>query len=153
MVLTNSRELIICGDFNVNFMEDTTHKKMLNSFLATFGQYPTIDFPTRIYNNSTTTIDNIFINKVNLNNFTVYPCINGLSDHDAQIIVLHNIVLMKHEKQLSFYRRFNAEAVMDLNIKLSYESWEDVLSHNDVNMSFNTFLNIYLTLFLFKFSH
>ena len=151
MVLTNSRELIICGDFNVNFMGDTTHKKMLNSLLATFGLYPTIDFPTRIYNNSMTTIDYIFINKVNLNNFTVYPCINGLSDHDAQIIFLHDIVLTKHEKQLSFYRRFNAEAVMDLNIKLSYESWEDVVSHNDVNMSFNKFLNIYLTLFYSSF--
>ena len=91
------------------------------------------------------------IYKINLNNFTVYPCINGLSDHDAQIIVLHDIVLMKHEKQLSFYRRFNAEAVMDLNIKLSYESWEDVLSHNDVNMSFNKFLYIYLTLFYSSF--
>jgi len=147
----NSRELIICGDFNVNFMEDTTHKKMLNSLLATFGLYSTVDFPTRIYNNSITTIDNIFINIANQNNFSVYPYINGLSDHDAQIIVLNDFVLMTHEKQLFSYRSFNEEAVIDLNIKLSYESWEDVLSYNDVNLSFNDFLNIYLTIFYSSF--
>ena len=94
--------LIVCGDFNINFMEDTTHKRLLNSLLATFGLYATVDFPTRIYNNSITTIDNIFINTVNLNKFSVYPGINGLSDHDAQIIVLHDIAIMTDEKSCLF---------------------------------------------------
>jgi len=83
-------------------MEDTTHKRILNSLLAAFSLYPTVDFATRIYNNSIMTIDNIFINTVNQNSFSVYPCINGLSDHDAQIIVLHDIAIMTYEKQLFF---------------------------------------------------
>jgi exonuclease III len=73
LVSRNSRGLIICGDFNINFMEDTTHKRILNSLLATFGLYPTVDFPTRIYNNSITTIDNIFINTVNQNTLVFFP--------------------------------------------------------------------------------
>ena len=48
------------------------------------------------------TIDNIFINTVNLNKFSVYPGINGLSDHDAQIIVLHDIAIMTDEKSCLF---------------------------------------------------
>jgi hypothetical protein len=151
LVSKNSRELIICGDFNINFMEDTTHKRILNSLLATFGLYPTVDFPTRIYNNSITTIDNIFINTVNQNGFSAYPCINGLSDHDAQIIVLHDTAIMTYKKQLFFCQRFNEAEITDLNIKLSYESWEDVISYNDVNMSFNKFLHIYLTIFYSSF--
>ena len=95
--------------------------------------------------------DNIFINTVNQNSFSVYPCINGLSDHDAQIIVLHDIAIMTYEKQLFFCRRFNETVITDLTIKLSYELWEDVLSYNDVNMSFNKFLNIYLTIFYSSF--
>ena len=67
------------------------------------------------------TIDNIFINTVNQNSFSVYPCINGLLDHDAQIIVLHDIAIMTYEKQLLFCRRFNEVAITDLTIKLSYE--------------------------------
>ena len=64
-------ELIICGDFNINFSDDTAHKQLLNSLLATFGLYGTVNFPTRIYNNSITTIGNIFINTVNQNSISV----------------------------------------------------------------------------------
>jgi len=148
---SNFKELIVCGDFNVNFREDTTYKRILNSLMATFGLYPTVDFPTRIHNNSISTIDNIFINLTNQSRCSVYPCINGLSDHDAQIIVMHDIVNMTHEKHLFLCRRFNEVAITDLNIKLSYESWEDVLAYNDVNMSFDKFLNIYLTIFYLSF--
>jgi len=48
---SNLKELIVCGDFNINFREDTTYKRTLISLMATFGLYPTVDFPTRIYNN------------------------------------------------------------------------------------------------------
>jgi hypothetical protein len=119
--------------------------------LAIFGLYSTVDFPTRIYNNSITAVDNIFINTANQNSISVYPWINGLSDHDAQIIVLHDIAIRTCEKKLYFCRRFNRAAVTDLNIKLSYESWNDVFSYNDVNVSFNKFLNTYLTIFYSSF--
>jgi len=150
-VSRNSMRLIICGDFNINFMVDTNHKRLLNSLLATFGLYGTVDFPTRIYNNSIMTIDNIFINTANQNSISVYPWINGLSDHDAQIIVLHDIAIRTYEKKLYFCRRFNRAAITDFNLKLSYESWKDVFSYNDVNVSFNKFLNTYLTIFYSSF--
>ena len=51
-ILSNSMELIICGDFNIIFLSDTTHKLLLNSLLATYGLYEMVKFPTRIYNNS-----------------------------------------------------------------------------------------------------
>jgi hypothetical protein len=150
-VSRNCMELIVCGDFNINFMVDNSHKRLLNSLLATFGLYCKVDFPTRIYKNSITAIDNIFINTTNHNSISVYPWINGLSDHDAQIIVLHDITIRSDEKKLYFCRRFNRTAVTDLNLKLSYECWDDVFSHNDVNVSFNKFLNTYLTIFYSSF--
>jgi len=33
-------------------------------------------------------IDNIFINKVKYENYSIHPLVNGLSDHDAQIITV-----------------------------------------------------------------
>ena len=68
---SNFKELIVCGDFNINFREDTTYKRILNSLMATFGLYPTVDFPMRIYNNSISTINNIFINLTNQSRFSV----------------------------------------------------------------------------------
>jgi len=59
-----SKVLIVCGDFNINFKEDTTYKRILTSLMATFGMYPTVDFLTRIYNNSVTTIDNILLTQL-----------------------------------------------------------------------------------------
>jgi hypothetical protein len=141
-------ELIICGDFNINFSGGTTHKQLLNSLLATFGLYGTVNFPNRIYNNFMMTIDNVFINSVNQNSISVYPWINGLSDHDAQIIVLRDIAIRTYDKNLYFCRSFNRLSAVDLNLKLSYESWDNVFSYNDVNESFNNFLDTYLTLIL-----
>ena len=86
------------------FFNNTTNKQLLNSLLATYGLYSTVQFPTRIHNNSVSTIDNIFINIVKYNNFIVYPLINGMSDHDAQIIVLHDIFI-PHDNKYFYYTR------------------------------------------------
>jgi arginine deiminase len=54
--------------------------------------YSTVGFPTRINYCSYTAIDNIFIiDKFKNTNFTIKPLPNMLSDHDAQILILHNI--------------------------------------------------------------
>ena len=58
-----------------------------------------IDFPTRIYNDSSSAIDNIFIDITRLNNHQVFPLINGLSDHDVQIIILNVLQNKPHEHQ------------------------------------------------------
>ena len=44
-----------------------------------------------MHSNSASGIDNIFINKGKNKNYTICPFINELSDHDGQIITLHNI--------------------------------------------------------------
>jgi len=51
----------------------------------------TVNFPTRIINGSSTAIDNIFIDL--LRNFTINLLINGLSDHNAQLLKLENIIV------------------------------------------------------------
>jgi len=105
-ISSNSMELIICGNFNINFLNNTTQKQLLNSLLATCGLYSTVQFSTRICNNSISTINNIFINIVKYNNFIVYPFVNGMSDHDAQIIVLHDITLPNNNNYFHFTRNF-----------------------------------------------
>ena len=124
----NSLELIVCGDFNVNFLENTSHKQLLNSLLATYCLYSAIQFPTRITNSSASTIDSIFINKVKFNDFIVYPLINGMSDHNAQIIALHDIIIQNESNYFYFTRKFNKSLTLDFNIKLTYESWDSVFS-------------------------
>jgi hypothetical protein len=146
-ILINSLELIICGDFNINFLENTTHKQLLNSLLTTYGLYSTIQFPSRITNSSASTIGNIFINTVKFNDFIVHPLINSISYHDTQIIVLHYIITQNESNYFYFTRKFNKPLALDFNVKLIYESWDIVFSYNDAKLSFNNLLNTYLKIF------
>jgi len=87
-----STELILCGEFNVNYLNDNSRKHLLDSLLASFSLFSTVKFPTRIFNNSCTFKDNIYTNTYR-HDFSVHPLINGLSDHDAQILTLSNIFI------------------------------------------------------------
>jgi hypothetical protein len=58
--------------------------------MNTFNLTQVVDFPTRIINNNGTLIDTIFVDTMIYDKIQVKPFINGLSDHDAQIICLQN---------------------------------------------------------------
>jgi len=63
--------------------------------LLSYNLYSTVNFPTRIHNNSVSAIDNIFIDKVKYENYSIHPLFNGLSDHDAQLIAINSITVDK----------------------------------------------------------
>jgi hypothetical protein len=73
-----------------------------------------------------------------------------MSDHDAQIIVLHDII-QNGNNYFYYTRKINKSLVLEFNFKLTYESWDNVLSYDDVNVSFNNFLNTYLKIFYSSF--
>jgi hypothetical protein len=50
-----------------------------------------VDFPTRVTKNTGTLIDTIFVDISIYDKIEIKLFINGLSDHDAQIIRLHKI--------------------------------------------------------------
>jgi len=79
----NTTNIILCGDFNINYLSDNKKRQTLNSLLTNYSLYSIIDFPTRTNNTTSTTIDNIFINKYKYENYKVYSLTSGLSDHDA----------------------------------------------------------------------
>jgi hypothetical protein len=83
-----------------------------------------IHFPTRTIKNSRTTIDNIFLDKTKPANFATFPLLNGLSDHDAQIleIYLHNLNcknLMKYK--VTTIRKIDSNSIKEFKEKLSEE--------------------------------
>jgi hypothetical protein len=74
-----------------------------------------------------------------------------MSDHDAQIIVLRDITISNDNNYFHFTRNFNKSSVLDFNFKLTYESWDNVFSYDDVNLSFDNFWNTYLGIFYSSF--
>jgi exonuclease III len=83
-------EYILCGDLNINYIGTSNKKTQLENMLNMYNLIGTVSFPTRITNTSFTAIDNIFVNK--RNNYTIKPYINELSNHDAQLLTLNDLV-------------------------------------------------------------
>ena len=101
-----------------------------------------------------TIIDNIVINKLKNENYLVSPLINGLSNHDAQVLSLFNIITPDFTNEFYSYRNINKHSLKEFQTTLSYETWEDVFSNNDndTNTIFNkNFLNTSLRNFYTSF--
>jgi hypothetical protein len=60
-----------------------------------------VDFPTRSQKISTTATDNIFINIATRDSYSIWPIINGLSDHDTQSITFNTTTLKPPTKQVT----------------------------------------------------
>jgi hypothetical protein len=85
------------------------------------------------------TIDNIFIDISSLGNYELYPLTNGLSDHEAKLLVIYNIHKQAKEDDTYFKRKIYKYHIADFQLNLSYESWGMVFDENDVKEAFNIF--------------
>jgi len=139
---SNTVDIILCGDFNINYLSDNQNKQTLNSLLTSYSLYSVIEFPKRINNNSNTMIDNMFINKLKNENYSVSSLIKGLSDHDAQVLSLSDIIVPDDRNETYSYREISTHSLNEFQTSLSYEAWENVFSDNDTNTTFNNFLKI-----------
>jgi hypothetical protein len=101
----DNMEFIICGDIYVNYLENNSKKAQLDEMLRTYNLMDTVNFPTRITKNTATIIDNIFINSER--NYNVKPRVNGLSDHDAQLIIIKNGTVVKETRRSVNMREIN----------------------------------------------
>jgi hypothetical protein len=83
----NKYNIVICGDVNVNYLMDNNRRSQLDAVLHTYNLMGIVEFPTRCGLNSQTAIDNDFIDISTIGNYELYPLINGLSDHNAQMLI------------------------------------------------------------------
>jgi hypothetical protein len=137
---TPSTHIIICGDLNINYLVENEQRKQLDNLLLMYNLTGIVNFPTRISNSSASVIYNVFIDTSRLEDFSIIPFPNDLSDHDAQILTINIPVQMQSDRS-KFVRKINKHTILDFTYNLSNESWECVFNNNDVNLMFNSFLN------------
>ena len=117
----------------------------MDTLLALYNLYSTVNFPTRIFNGSSTAIDNIFIDLSR--NFTIHPVVNGLSDHNTQLLKLEYVIAPLQEFTSYYVRNINSFSIDEFQSKMFTESWEDIFEGSDTNVIYNNFLNIYSKFF------
>ena len=121
------------------------------SLLLSYNLTSTVNFPTRCYKHSATAIDTIFIDINGMNDYTLCPIMNGLSGHDAQLIISEIISLKLPTKHFKVIRTFDENSLNDFLNKLSYEMWDTTFSSEDINTMFNAFLDTYLKILYSSF--
>lgn len=109
----------ICGDFNIDYLENNNRKSKLEALLSTYNLKDTAKFPTRITNISALLIDNIFID--NRCSYSIRPCINGLSNHDAQLVTFRNVTVPNSVSGPTFIRNINKNNIEEFQKLLIWE--------------------------------
>jgi exonuclease III len=61
-------KVIVCGDFNVNYIVNSCRKRQLGDLLLSLNLCSIVKFPTRIGSDTSTIIDNIFLDSTSMIN-------------------------------------------------------------------------------------
>ena len=123
--------------------------------LQMYNLTATVNFPARVQGRSSTLIDNIFLDTTKILTFSISPFWNGLSDHDAHLLILKNLKTQDLNSQTQEYYTYTTRDINDYSIKefrtnLSLETWDCVFGLNNnpnIDTLFNSFLNNYLRIF------
>jgi hypothetical protein len=114
-IYAKSINILLCGDININYLDIMGSNKLkLDSLLASCHLCGTADFPTRVTSTLATAIDNFFIDKHRNKIFSITSLPNGLLDHDAQIIILNNILSLNLSNVPVIRRVINECTIIDL---------------------------------------
>jgi exonuclease III len=85
----NKCNIFTCGDVNVNYLTNNNHNSQRDTVFHSYNLAGIVEFPTRYGLFSQTAIDNVFIDTSIIGKHEFYPLINGLADHDAQLLILN----------------------------------------------------------------
>jgi hypothetical protein len=135
--------IVIYGDVNVNYLKDNNRRSQLDAVLHSYNLVGIAGFPTRFGLNSQTATGNVSIDTSTIGKYDLYPPINRLSNHDAQLLILHTGQKKENECHTYTKRKINKYTIADFQLKLSHETLEPVFDGNDVNKIFNAFPNIF----------
>ena len=101
------------GDFNIDLLKYGTcnYTQTLLQTKQNFSMSPVVDKPTRVYGNSATLIDSIFINNRE-NNIVTGNIVSDTTDHFSQMCILKSqckIFFPNNKTKVCDYSTLNAE--------------------------------------------
>ena len=96
---------------------DSSHDVLLS--LQSYSFFPTIDKPTRVYNNSATLIDNVFVNRID-SKLSSSNIVSDISDHYSQFALFHSPREKTHlkKRKIRDYSHFVQDALTRSSCKL-----------------------------------
>lgn len=139
-----SKNLLLCGDFNVNLLNYDSCKgtKEYLDLLFAYGLYPLIDKPTRITNHSATLIDNIFTN-VFSNSSNGIIITDEISDHlPVFSLIDYKGITTKSKPVYKLTRYVSPDNLTKIKHDLKDVNWSKVYDANSVDDAYNSMVDI-----------
>ena len=75
----SGNHIIVAGDFNVNLLSDSNHKRNLEHLMASYNMEQLVCSPTRVTSRSSTLIDHIYVSDIS---YVREHCVSQLSLRD-----------------------------------------------------------------------
>ena len=142
--ITENKKLIIGGDFNIDLLTKNTNTQDFLTILETNNFIHLINQPTRVSNQTSTSIDNFIVNNtIQINSTGVLEI--DISDHYA-IYADFNIHKNNREKmsRYSYYGRPRPEkGNLEFVNYISKEKWTPVYNNRCTNNKYNNFINTF----------
>lgn len=85
-----------------------------------------VDFPTVIQNISLSAIGNIFVDYSRNEKYYILPLFSGLSDHDAQLVLIRNIDMSILPNTVQSYRKIDKLSIVEFKQNLRVETWDNM---------------------------
>ena len=146
--ILHKKVCILGGDFNVNFDGSCPLRQRVLDLINSYGMFLTVGECTRVTNCSSTLIDNILVNEC-LNIIDKGIINNNMSDHLAQYV---NVQISWVDSNVPQKKRlFSDENINTFCRYLRNENWQEIYSVQNVEDSFNSFLQIILYFFELSF--
>ena len=135
------KHIVICGDFNINFLANSKEKEELLNLIDSFNLRTTIKDFTRIGKKSVSGLDQIIVNNdTDCTSETFYA---GYSDHLAQILSIRNIESLSSTTPKSqLGRKFSERNIQNFTHILTQENWSSVYNTQNTNDKFDSFISI-----------
>ena len=127
------KNLIILGDMNINLLSKTKHIQDYINKIFTSNYINHINHPTRITDNTRTTIDHIYSKGNSLNKMKLISgiLINDISDHYATFIIFSKREAIKKEKVMT--QIFSEGNINKYRNLISSTNWDNILDSGNIN--------------------
>ena len=139
-VKTEKKLLYLMGDFNINLLESDRHLQTSEflDLLYSYCMFPLVTKPTRITSNSSTLIDNIYLNDISAVNTFSGLLYTEISDH-LPIFTVNHKSRMTNTSQHRKSRLFTSKNFENFENRLIHLDWTDVLSKTNGREAFKLF--------------
>jgi len=140
-LLRKNKILLLCGDWNIDFLKEDNNKKELTDLLLRYNLVNTVKSPTRLTTITKSLLDVISIEEKHYKNpATVIEL--GLSDHQAQMLPVLNKSRISNKKRV-LKRCFRENNIEEFKNLLNKEAWQEVITEKEVNAKFEVFMNLF----------